>query len=312
MRQTDLTDIEAPGSAPEALLAPGTHWGPLHLAVTDAERARLFWTRYVGLQPTTDPDSLGTGGKTLIVLEPGASGPVVPRRTGLYHVALHVTDRRELARLVARLYSLKYENSPTDHTMSETTYLWDPDGNGIEITLETPERGEFVVLPSGSFGARTTDGRITSGRDPVDLDSLFGELRPDEDLMQPLAAGTRIGHVHLHVSHLGEAKAFYQDAVGFRPEMHMPGIGMTDFSFPDVTFRHSLALNTWSGVGAQGAPAGTAGLRHFELVMPTRADFEALHARLSEHGAAPTVDVEDDVMSVADPAGNRLLVSWQR
>ncbi len=292
----------ATSSAAAASLPPGTRWGPVHLAVTDADRARLFWTRYVGLEPTVGPDSLGAGGDTLIVLYPGASAPVASRRTGLYHVALHVTDRRELARLVARLCALKYENSPTDHTMSETTYLWDPDGNGIEITLETPERGEFVILPSGTFGARTTDGRVTSGRDPVALDSLFGELGPDDDLMQPLAAGTRIGHVHLHVRELAESQAFYRDVVGFRQEMHMPQIGMSDFSFVDVTFRHSLAINTWSGVGAEPAPAGTSGLKSVTLVVPSRAELNALSGRLEAAGAS--VSWVDGGVTTSDPSRN--------
>ncbi len=300
-------------------LPVGASWGEVHLSVTDIERAKYFWTGYVGLEVTEGAASgadvpsgvvtVGAGGRTLIVLQPGANAPVARRRTGLYHVALHVVNRGELARVVARLFSLRYENSPTDHTMSETTYLWDPDGHGIEITLETPERGEFVSLPGGGFGARTADGRITSGRDPVDLDSLFGDLGPGEDLSAPLAGGTRIGHVHYHVADLDAARSFYAGVVGFVPEMHEPRIGMSDFSFPGVTFRHSLAINTWSGAGAPPPPEGSAALQRSTLLLPTEADLEALAGRLETAGRQ--FSRSGSGLELSDPSGSRLLVTVQ-
>lgn len=292
----------------DATLPIGSSWGPLHLSVTDLERAKLFWTRYVGLEVTDEGSTLGVGagGRTLVVLHPGATAPVTPRRTGLYHVALHVVNRRELARVVARLYSLRYQNSPTDHTMSETTYLWDPDGHGIEITLETPERGEFVQLEGGGFAARRTDGTITSGRDPVDLDSLFAELGEGEDLLEPLAAGTRVGHVHIHVADLAASRAFYRDVIGFELVNHEVLMQMSDFAFPGVTFKHSLAINTWSGVNAPPPPPGTAALRSFSLQVPTRSDLEALRGRLESVGWA--VDGREDRLSIHDPSGNELTV----
>lgn len=296
----------------------------MHISVTDIERARLFWTRYVGLEvvgseavgsaaieeslaySSNGAISVGADGKALIVLHPGATAPVAPRRTGLYHVALHVVSRRELARVVARLYSLKYQNSPTDHTMSETTYLWDPDGHGIEITLETPERGEFVRLPDGGFGARRTDGSITSGRDPVDLDSLFDELDEGEDLLQPLAPGTRVGHVHLHVADLDASRAFYRDVIGFELVNHEVLVQMADFAFPGVSFKHSLAVNTWAGVGAPRPAPGTASLRSFTLLVPTSKDLGDLAGRLRSAGHA--FEEAAGELRLADPAGNLLSV----
>ncbi|MBX3144283.1 MAG: VOC family protein [Trueperaceae bacterium] len=290
----------------EATLPLGSNWGPVHLSVTDLERAKLFWTRYVGLEQTAEPASLGVGGRTLIVLHPDATAPVTPRRTGLYHVALHVTNRRELALVIARLHSLRYQNSPTDHTMSETTYLWDPDGHGIEITLETPERGAFVQLPGGGFAARRTDGTITSGRDPVDLDSLFAELDEGEDLLRPLAPGTRVGHVHLHVADLAASRAFYRDVIGFELVNHEVLMQMSDFAFPGVAFKHSLAINTWSGVNAPPPPPGTASLRSFTLVLPTQAGVSALVERL--HAAGHPFEESGRELRLADPSGNVLLV----
>lgn len=327
-----------PQAGPRAARLPrGSRLGEVHLAVTDRTRALAFWTQVLGLTelpggatgdragapgvaerdaqtaPGADSASpgavrLGTslsGGRALVVLHPGATGPVVPRRTGLYHVALHVTTRRELARVVARLFALRYPNSPTDHLVSETTYLADPDGNGIELTLETPERGSFLSEPVGGMMARTTDGELRSGRDPVDLDSLFAELGPSPDLMAPLASD-RVHHVHLHVAHLEGDGAFYRDVVGFPQQTYVPLFQMLDYSLSPDTVVHSLALNSWAGEGAPPRPAGTAGLVRFTLEVPSPADVEALVARLDAAGW-PHQAVPGGV-EVADPSANRLRV----
>ena len=286
------------------LLPIGTRLGPVHLAVTDPDRARLFWTQVLGLtelEPAGEAIRLGAGDAELIVLHPGASGPVPQGRTGLYHVAIHLPARTELARAVARLFAYRYANSPTDHTVSETTYLSDPDDHGIELTLETPERGEFVIV-DGQYMARTTDGQLRSGRDPVDLESLFGELSNEDDLSQPMPAGTRIGHVHLHGRDLAEAERFYGDAIGFRLALHMPAIGMSDFTLDAHMIPHTLAINTWMGPGAPPPPEGVAGLRHYTIELPTSADVKALADRLQSAGH-PVEPIENGVR-ILDPSSN--------
>ena len=111
-------------------IAPATGVGAVHLAVTDGEQALAFYRDVLGLallSRTGEEIRLGAGGRELVVLTPGASRQVLDRTTGLYHLALLVPDRRELARVVGRLMSLRYPNSPTDHVMTKSDYLWDPD-----------------------------------------------------------------------------------------------------------------------------------------------------------------------------------------
>src|SRR5687767_13672697 len=123
-------------------IAPQTGVGAVHLAVTDAERSVAFYRdvlRLSVLSQSEDAIHLGAGTRELVVLYPGASNQAQPNRTGLYHLAIVVPDRRELARVIARLMQLRYPNSPTDHVMTKADYLWDPDGNGIEVYAETPE-----------------------------------------------------------------------------------------------------------------------------------------------------------------------------
>ena len=131
-------------SAP--LLPLTTTLGPVRLAVTDRERALGIWRDVVGLDVLFEDEgamSLGVDGKVLIVLEPGARQPVVQNTTGLYHVAIHVPTRADLAQLLVRALQRRVRVSPTDHLVSEAIYLWDFDGNGIDITFETPWRGRI-------------------------------------------------------------------------------------------------------------------------------------------------------------------------
>lgn len=294
-----------------AKLPEGSRLGEVHLAITDESRALRFWTEVLGLVELSRADGairLGTpasDGRVLVVLHPGASAPVVRRRTGLYHFALHVPTRKELARVIARLFTVRYPNAPTDHLVSETTYLDDPDGNGIELTFETPHRGEFLLEPIGQMMARTTDGELHSGREAVDLESLFAELDASDDLTAPMVSD-RVHHVHLHVADVERDGAFYRDVIGFPQQMYVPGFQMMDFSISATTVVHTLALNAWSGVGAPPAPKGTAGLRRFTLEVPEQGAVDDVAARLVAAGRP--FERLTKGLSVRDPSANLLHV----
>src|SRR5256886_12049128 len=159
---------------------------------------------------TRQRDRLGAGARELVVLHPDAERPVVARTSGLYHLAILVPDRRELARVIARLGRLGWEQSPTDHVMTKADYLWDPDGNGIEIYTESPEDGT-LGFGNGTFVAYGKDGKPRSGRDPIDLEELFSHLREGDRLEVSMPEATKMGHVHLHVADLDEALRFNHD-----------------------------------------------------------------------------------------------------
>ena len=284
-------------------IAAKTGMGAVHVAVTDRERALRFYRDVVGLAPLTegaDDLSLGAGGRELVRLFPGASAPVQPHRTGLYHLAIVLPNRRELARVVARLFTLRYDNYPTDHVMTKADYLSDPDGNGLEIYAETPEDGT-MLMANGTFEARDKQGNLRSGRDPIDLDQLFSELAPDDRLDAPLPAGTRMGHVHLHVSDLDAAVRFYHELIGFDVMGLAPRMGAAFLSAGG--YHHHLGLNTWAGPGVPPAPAGTAGLRRFSIELPARADLDQVLARLQAAGIAMS-ELADGGYQVSDPSAN--------
>ena len=248
MNQTALP--HAPAAPPNAELAT---FGPVHLDVTDADRSLAFWRDRVGLRLRGTDDgalSLGTEHETLLVLHPGATSPARRGHAGLYHLAIHLPNEAEFARVLARLFDRRTFMSPTDHVFSKAIYLDDPDGLGLEFTLETPERLRSVRMTPTGPEVIDADGRRRSGRDPLDVREVLSHL-PDGDLDRPLPAGTKIGHVHLHVGDIDSNRRFYGDGLGFVLANDF-GSGV-DFH-ANGRFKHRMAINVWQGVAPRSRP----------------------------------------------------------
>lgn len=281
-------------------IAATTGMGAVHIGVTDGDRALRFYRDYVGLTPLTPGEGtirMGAGSSELVVLHPGAERAVVPHTSGLYHLALLVPDRRELARVIARLGALGWDQYPTDHVMTKANYLWDPDGNGIEVYTESPEDGT-MGFANGTFVAYDKDGRPRSGRDPIDMTELFSQLSEDDSIEAPMPDTTKMGHVHLHVADVDQALGFYHDLVGFDVMGHVPSVGFVSAG----GYHHHLGLNEWAGRGARPAPPGSAGLRHFTIELPTSRDLDSVVGRL-EHGGVRVAESEEG-FSAIDPSAN--------
>lgn len=284
-----------------------TRIGGIHLAVTDAGRALSVWRDIVGLTVLARAGAridLGVGDTPLVHLHAGATAAVPQRTLGLYHVALHTPGRADFARVFYRAAQAGLRISPTDHLVSEALYLWDPDGNGIEITFETPWRGHFVE--GDELMAMTAEGKPHSGREPIAVESLIAEMEDGLPPETPLPAGTRIGHVHVHVSDLDAAMGFYRDQLGFGGQLLSRRYGMGDVTLDYAP--HILAFNIWAGPQARRAPTGTAGLKWFEIVFDPEA-LKAVHARLQAAGSP--IQTITGGYETADPAGNpiRLLAA---
>jgi catechol 2,3-dioxygenase len=293
----------APTQAP--FNAPGgdfVTFGAVHLDVTDAEQSLAFWRDRVGLQFQGVHDRalhLGTDEQTLLVLHPVATSSARRGHAGLYHLAIHLPTEAEFARVLARLFARRTFMSPTDHVFSKAIYLDDPDGIGLEFTLETPERLRSVRMTPQGPEVIDSAGRKRSGRDPLDVRELLTHL-PDQDLDRPLPAGTTIGHVHLHVGDIDAGHRFYRDTLGFLDANDF-GSGV-DFH-ADGTFKHRMAINVWQGVGVTQPPAGTAGLRHFAIRYDSTERLEAVLGRVGDVAPHPEGHL------VHDPAGNAIVLT---
>jgi catechol 2,3-dioxygenase len=132
---------------------------------------------------------------------------------------------------------------------------------------------------------------------PLDLENLAGELAGNgEDPGMP--AGTTLGHVHLQVSDLTAAEAFYAGALGF---------DVTVRSYPGALFvaadgyHHHVGLNTWASAGGPPADPAARGLRDVAIHLGDAAERDRATNRVAEAGY--TVRQERDAAVVTDPFG---------
>ena len=279
-------------------------YGAVHLDVIDLERSLAFWRDLIGLgelDRAADEVRLGVDGRALIVLHPGAQRGPVRGRSGLYHVAVHLPSEAEFARVLARVAAAGVAQAPTDHIFSKATYLSDPDGVQLELTLETPERAGEITVGPGSVTIRDSDGRLRGMTEALDVRDVLSHLE-DRDLDRPLPSGTSVGHLHLHVADLEATRRFYTDVIGFQDHTYVPDIGFGDLS-AGGRFPHRFAFNVWQGVGATPSPPGTAGLRSFELAVDPGA-VAATRGQLDAERHSYELDA--DSLITRDPSGNEL------
>jgi catechol 2,3-dioxygenase len=271
--------------------------GPVRLNVADRERARAFYEETIGLREVGEDDGalqLGADGRVVVELVETSDAPRrPPRTTGLFHLAILVPSRLELARALRRIVQSGWSlTGASDHLVSEALYLSDPEGNGIEIYRDRPTEDWPYA-----------EGQLQMSTLPLDLDGIAGELAGVDAEAGPMAAETRIGHVHLNVAELGGAEAFYCGLLGF---------DVTVRGYPGALFvstggyHHDLGLNTWAGQGAPPPPAGALGLNRFELVVDKPSELDRLEGRLSQAGIGTRQ--ENGPVYVADPSDNCVLL----
>jgi len=114
----------------------------------------------------------------------------------------------------------------------------------------------------------------------------------------------RIGHVHLTVSSLDRALAFYRDVLGFEVTATY---GRDAVFLSAGGYHHHIGLNTWAGRGAPRPASGTTGLYHFAILYPDRAALAAAVRRVLEHGIALEGAADHGVSEAVylrDPDGN--------
>ncbi|NLT07733.1 MAG: VOC family protein [Solirubrobacterales bacterium] len=263
--------------------------GRVALTVRDGARVGDFYERVLGLEPLArEPGrlSLGAGETTLVELyEAPDARPRPPRATGLFHLALLVPDRAELAASLRRIVAQRWPLSgASDHLVSEALYLADPEGNGIEVYRDRP-RAEW----------RRDGDEVAMATLPLDVDTLFAE-GPERPAART-APGARIGHVHLDVADLATTERFYAGVLG---------LDVTARGYPGALFlaaggyHHHVGANTWRR-SAGPPPAGAAGLRWFELTLPTDAARDAAADALAASGVA--VQRDRGAVVARDPAG---------
>jgi catechol 2,3-dioxygenase len=281
----DPEELEA-GGAPPAEIDPATRMGAVHLTVADLGRSLDYYRGSIGLEVLATEGGrarLGAAGVELLVLEEIPGARPADGFAGLYHFALLVPERADLARWLAHAARTRVPvTGASDHFVSEAIYLRDPDHHGIEIYWDRPR-----TLWEGQMGRM--------GTWPLDLDGLLGELESRDEPFRGQPAGTTMGHVHLRVAEIESTVRFYRDVLGFGL---MAQLGPQAAFLSAGGYHHHLGANVWESRGAPPPPPGSTRLAQVTVLVPDGDERDRILARAAASGAA----VEDGL--VHDPSGN--------
>lgn len=288
----------------QSLISDDAKLGVVHLRVANLENQLKFYT--LGLKLTVHEQSdtyalLGDTQKPLLALHQHENLKRYHQTTGMYHFALLYPDEKSLAKAIAWLFAIKYENIPTDHGMSKTSYLKDLEGNDIELYIRTIDRADYIE-DGGNLSIRYKDGTITDGRDTLDLDELFSNLDESDDIQSPLE-NMEMGHIHLYGSDLDAMTYFYSKIIGFGRGIIDPKFRMGDVGI-NPNINHVVAFNSWKQTDLE-APSDAVGLDYYTLVLNSQ-DYSSLIERLNLNAVAIT-ELEDGIM-IKDPSHIKLKI----
>ena len=292
-------------------LPDGLNMGPTVLKVRDIERMLGFYRDKLGLQlnstghdPLDDQEFMELGfkgkfkaGDPILILKNDPKAEEAPRDSaGLYHFAILVPDRKSLAQayLGIERNHVRFDGFG-DHLVSESLYLHDPEGNGIEIYRDRP-RNEW---------ARDKDGHIMMDTLPLDLDGILGELSQENDKASDIFLnGARIGHMHLRVTNLQRSLEFYHKDLGFDIIADLSSMGAAFLSAGG--YHHHIGLNTWHTLNGKHHETREAGLNAFTIEVPY--DDSLMHQLESHLESAILTKIGENELLISDPDGIQILV----
>jgi|SRR5690625_195782 len=271
---------------------PTSYVSQVNLNVQNLERSLDFYQHVIGfkvLKQTETTAHLSADGKTVLlsIEQPKDVVPKEARTTGLYHFALLLPKRSDLASIVNHFAKVNLRLGASDHLVSEALYLSDPDGNGIEIYVDRePSEWEW------------NNDEVAMVSDPLNFDDLLSEVNME---WQGLPPNTVMGHIHLHVADLQQAETFYIQGLGFDV---VNRFGNQALFISDGKYHHHIGLNTWNGVGASTPPSNSVGLVSFTITLENEEKRDETIAKLKHIGAS--VQEENETVITADPSGNRI------
>src|SRR6185295_11987646 len=205
-----------------------------------------------------------------------------PGLAGLYHTAFLVPSRAELGAWLRKAIETKLPfDGAADHLVSESLYLSDPEGNGIEVYTDRPRSGwkwnaSIVEMRNSELDFR---GILADGA------KLNADAR--------LPGGTRVGHVHLRVGEIAAAEQFYGKLLGFDVTRRREGATF----YSTGRYHHHLATNTWESLGSPRRSGTTTGLAVLALIATDGAAFDATAERMLAAGGKRN----SSTVAVADP-----------
>lgn len=138
--------------------------------VSDIEKQVTFYTENIGLELQWKNDQqAGLGGcqnNVLLLTTGSASGKSSS-------INIDLPDRRELAKVVGRLCTIKYPNKSLDYGDKHVAVITDPEGNTVNVTVKIAGASPHDPIP-------------------LDIESLFNQLDPDDRLCDKMSEKARV------------------------------------------------------------------------------------------------------------------------
>ena len=277
--------------------------GPVRLQVADLDRSLEFYQKVIGLRPLAHKNGRAMLGapqdvELVELIERKGARPAPSRgRTGLFHFALLLPNRKSLARFARHLDKVGVSAGSADHLVSEAFYLQDPDNLGIEVYADRPRtqwrrRGRELMMATES----------------IDFADLLGSEDKPWDGVPP---GTTMGHLHLHVGDLDLASTFYSESLGFdRMVQGYPGALFMGAG----GYHHHLGTNIWAGREAKPPAADESQMTEWTIHFPDQSSLSTALRSLEKHKFSYTnsSEADDAEALVQDPWGTHIRLKAER
>lgn len=269
--------------------------GKVVLNVKDLDKQIEFYTEKIGLFAKNITETsvdlvVKETGEEILKLEKVIDAS--PLATGLYHIAILVPSRQDLANVFNHLLEEGVAlQGGSDHGYSEALYLADPEGNGIEIYADKDV----------SVWDYKEDGRIVGVTEPLAAEELLSLAKS----FSFLVAGTTVGHVHLSSNDALLASENYQSSFYLLDKFTMP----TGSWIASGDYHHHLAFNHW-GPQKLTRKVDTTGLAEFTIFYETEQLYAAVFNNIKDNDYFKIVTTNSDEFLVEDVEGIRVRVSY--
>src|SRR4051812_5514 len=268
--------------------------GQVTIRVRKLDAVADFYRDVLGLsvmERSASGATLGAGGVKLLMLDAHPDASTESRNAaGLFHTAFLMPTRKDLARWLVHAAIHRVPLSGfADHRVSESVYLDDPEGNGIEVYADRdPSLWQW------------NEGTVTMATDQLDIDDLVSLTNPRVSDYARAPDGIRIGHVHLRVGDLAKADGFYRATIGMDQTRARQGAAFLSSG----RYHHHLGLNVWQSAGAGRRDDAATGLVWFSLEVEKPDLFARQQERLRKAGAQ--IAAVPGGIEVGDPWGTRV------
>ena len=270
--------------------------GMVTMRVRNVDLVADFYRDVIGLtvmERSATGALLGAGGVRLLALAAHPQAATESRgAAGHYHTAFLMPTRKDLARWLVHVAINRVPLSGfADHRVSESVYLDDPEGNGIEVYADRdPSLWQW------------NEGTVTMATDQLDIDGLAALTDTRKSNYSSAPDGLRVGHVHLRVGDIARAEGFYRGTIGLDPTRRRDGASFLSSG----RYHHHVALNVWQSAGAGPRDDAATGLVWFSLEVEKQDLFAAQEQRLRQAGAE-VISITNGFEAV-DPWGTRIRI----